>query len=315
MLRTAYNALERASSAGPLAPSPGPFRAVHCALRHSTLPLAIFDEHLRCRASNSAFTSLTGASHERCFGKTMDDILGTAVPEFEGALQTVWNSGEPLQEQQIAVRPTNSLEEKQWLVDLLPVSAGSERVGMVIAAFADVTTLGRIENRMLRLAPRHALNARNAFSLGPWQRIPSPEGFVELIQRTVGLLRRSIALRRVFSEMRLAHSLRESALRLGDATYALAILRGPRTLPEASTTGRGAIHPPEALSGFNRPSPRELQVLRFLADGRSNKEIAAALRLSIRTVETYRARLMSKLKVHSAAEVVRYAIRNRFIQP
>ena len=66
---------------------------------------------------------------------------------------------------------------------------------------------------------------------------------------------------------------------------------------------------------FRTPTPRELQIVRLLADGQSNKEIAAVLQLSIRTVETYRARLMTKLKVHSAAEIVRYAIRQRFIEP
>jgi DNA-binding CsgD family transcriptional regulator len=64
----------------------------------------------------------------------------------------------------------------------------------------------------------------------------------------------------------------------------------------------------------NGEGGREVQVVRFLADGMSNKQIASALNLSIRTVETYRSRLMAKLKIHSAAEIVRYAIRNNLIQ-
>jgi DNA-binding NarL/FixJ family response regulator len=64
-----------------------------------------------------------------------------------------------------------------------------------------------------------------------------------------------------------------------------------------------------------RLSPREREVLPLLAEGRSNKEIAAFLGIATKTAETHRARIMAKLEVHSMSELVRYAIRNRFIQP
>jgi len=59
---------------------------------------------------------------------------------------------------------------------------------------------------------------------------------------------------------------------------------------------------------------RELEVLRYLADGQSNKEIGAMLQISARTVETHRARLMRKLDLHSMNQLVRYAIRQRIIK-
>jgi len=65
----------------------------------------------------------------------------------------------------------------------------------------------------------------------------------------------------------------------------------------------------------DRPSRRELEVVRLLADGKSSKQIAATLNLSTRTVETYRARIMLKLNVRSVAEVVRYAVRTGIVQP
>jgi len=58
---------------------------------------------------------------------------------------------------------------------------------------------------------------------------------------------------------------------------------------------------------------REGEVLRQLADGRSNKEIGVILGISTRTVETHRARLMRKLGLHSMNQLVRYAIRQRII--
>jgi two-component system CheB/CheR fusion protein len=63
----------------------------------------------------------------------------------------------------------------------------------------------------------------------------------------------------------------------------------------------------------NRLSYRERQVIRFLAEGKSNKEMAFVLGISVRTVETYRARMMLKLDLRSIAEVARYAVRNNFI--
>jgi DNA-binding NarL/FixJ family response regulator len=60
---------------------------------------------------------------------------------------------------------------------------------------------------------------------------------------------------------------------------------------------------------------RERSVLELLVKSNSNKEIATALGISVRTAETYRARLMSKLNVHSVVNLVRYAIRNGIIEP
>jgi len=61
-------------------------------------------------------------------------------------------------------------------------------------------------------------------------------------------------------------------------------------------------------------SEREEEVLRLIALGYSNKEIGARLDISVRTVETYKARLMEKLDFHSRPEIVRYAILQGWLQ-
>ena len=58
---------------------------------------------------------------------------------------------------------------------------------------------------------------------------------------------------------------------------------------------------------------REKEVLQLLAEGRSNKEVASELDLSLSTVETHRANLMQKLNLHNTAEVVLYAVRKGII--
>ncbi len=60
-------------------------------------------------------------------------------------------------------------------------------------------------------------------------------------------------------------------------------------------------------------TPREHEVLGLLAQGLLNKEIADKLCLSVRTVETYRERLMRKLSIHSIAELTRYAIAEKIV--
>ena len=60
-------------------------------------------------------------------------------------------------------------------------------------------------------------------------------------------------------------------------------------------------------------SPREREVVRLVAEGKSNKEISSILAISVRTVETHRARLMLKLNATSVAHLVHYAIRNHIV--
>jgi DNA-binding NarL/FixJ family response regulator len=61
-------------------------------------------------------------------------------------------------------------------------------------------------------------------------------------------------------------------------------------------------------------SNREREIFQLVAEGRTNKEIAALLTISSSTVETHRARIMEKLDLHSAAEIVLYAVRRGVIR-
>jgi DNA-binding NarL/FixJ family response regulator len=62
-------------------------------------------------------------------------------------------------------------------------------------------------------------------------------------------------------------------------------------------------------------SPREREVLQLLVEGKSNKEIGVVLGTTTKTAETHRAHILAKLDLHSMSELVRYAIRNRVIEP
>ena len=60
-------------------------------------------------------------------------------------------------------------------------------------------------------------------------------------------------------------------------------------------------------------SARETEVLNLIAGGKSNREIAAILFISVRTVEAHRATILSKLNLHNTADLVRYAIEKGFV--
>jgi DNA-binding NarL/FixJ family response regulator len=59
---------------------------------------------------------------------------------------------------------------------------------------------------------------------------------------------------------------------------------------------------------------REREVIQLLAEGRTSKEVALALRLSVKTAETHRTNLMRKLNLHSVADLTLYAVRNGIVQ-
>jgi DNA-binding NarL/FixJ family response regulator len=85
--------------------------------------------------------------------------------------------------------------------------------------------------------------------------------------------------------------------------------RAAEALAERTARGREMVSPLDTLS------TREIQVLRCLALGQTNREIALAYGLSIKTVDTYRSRLLAKLHLRNNAELSRFAIQNHLIEP
>ena len=65
---------------------------------------------------------------------------------------------------------------------------------------------------------------------------------------------------------------------------------------------------------YERLTPREKQVFKLLAEGRTSRQIAQELGVSLKTAMTHRGNLMAKLELHSRAEVIKYAVRKRVIE-
>jgi DNA-binding NarL/FixJ family response regulator len=86
-----------------------------------------------------------------------------------------------------------------------------------------------------------------------------------------------------------------------------------RVSPPAASEDLAANSADPSRSRRSRLTPREREILQLLAEGKSNKEVAALLGISVNTAEAHRANIMVKLDLHSLAELVVYAIRNRII--
>jgi DNA-binding NarL/FixJ family response regulator len=142
-------------------------------------------------------------------------------------------------------------------------------------------------------------------------------------------VRRTLPTRILVVTMHGSDDIAREAIDAGANGYVLKSDAG-RTLSEAVRTvlSDGQFVSPRLHLATGEPSPsrqpsgraspltaREREVLQLLAEGQANKDIAAALGISRKTAETHRARIMAKLEIHSIADLVRYAVRNRIIEP
>ncbi len=116
--------------------------------------------------------------------------------------------------------------------------------------------------------------------------------------------------RRALDDGALAYLFKDAAhLELIEAVRSAA--RGEQYLPAAVSAGLAK----GAGDGSDQPlSPREIEVLRLMALGHTNREIAELLDLSVRTVETHRSHIQQKLNLSSRPELTRYAIDHHMIE-
>jgi two-component system response regulator NreC len=100
--------------------------------------------------------------------------------------------------------------------------------------------------------------------------------------------------------------------------YAIeAVFQGQQFLSPRVLTGvirQYISQPAEVKAGYELLSDREREILIFLAEGKSLKDIATQLNLSVKTVDAHKVNLMRKLDLHDRSELIRYAIRKRLVE-
>lgn len=118
------------------------------------------------------------------------------------------------------------------------------------------------------------------------------------------------------------------ALRAGVRGYLLKTQAASDLIQAVREVSRGAVYLSPGISGAivdaylaktdfppDPLTPREREVLQLVAEGKTTKEVAGILGVSVKTAESHRTRLMEKLDIHETAGLVRYAIRRGLVQP
>jgi PAS domain S-box-containing protein len=288
-----------------------PQQLLSALLRTSTVGVGIFDRQMRFQAVNDTLASMNGLPSEAHIGKTIHQILGNAATKVACAFQHVLTTGEPLSNFKLTAQLPTRTGIGHWIEDYYPIKNESGKVLQIGVIVLEVTKKKSIEQALCRLSDglRQATEAlkKDRIILGQLNHRTNER--VELLARPHALLENCISQARIVSEL-LRPPLRLAAVRHHQANFHPEL--GQTTSAETRLSPHGS---PMRISDLRaeRLSNRERQVVQHLAEGNSNRQMAAILNISIRTVETYRGRMMLKLGLHSIAELVRYAVRNNII--
>ncbi|MGB7729523.1 MAG: LuxR C-terminal-related transcriptional regulator [Candidatus Acidiferrum sp.] len=315
--QTPPHSFERVDSSPWISDSDLAPRAQHLlalALRSSTAAVAVFDESFRCTAVNSALFSVSRIPPQACLGKTLPQLLGGRPEQVHRAFKFVRDTGATLRHVPLSPLAPNHAAARHWIADFFPLRDPSRGIHWIGTTLCEAPRKTHLRQKLYHVSGRNLSNDHAAeFHSAPTEEIA--ETCEPVLRRSLDLLDRSMALRRQISEMRLAASLHRRSRPviwvkpIGPYLQVASVSLDPSEQNPATNESSTD----EELS-TDLLSARELQVVRLLAEGNSNKQIAVTLDLSTRTIETYRARLMIKLDLHSLGELIRYAVRHLLIQ-
>src|SRR6266404_2656372 len=291
----------------------GDSRDLLIALFHSSMVgVGILDRQFRFRAINDALASMNGIPASEHIGKTIHAVLGSAAAKVQPAFEHVFASGEPVSNFEVIAEFPSRRAIGHWNANYFPIRDHAGEVQQVGAVVLELTQRNDLEAALLRLTDK-LCDLKSVLSTDPSALKARGNGGASVgdaLAGSVGLLEGCLLETRNISQLLYdAPGLPTVQPRHSHQRSGLALL-------ETQELNFASMHPSEEdRHGVNPLSSREREVAALLALGKSNKEIAALLAISTRTVESHRARIMLKLDLHSVSELVRYAVRNQFIQP
>lgn len=261
--------------------------------------VALLDGQFRFRAINGALAAMNGVPVSSHIGKKLRYVLGSSAPTVESLVRQVLETGEPIFNRDLTAKLPSREEVGHWVETYLPIRDLENRVTQVAAFVVELTgfknfevSLNRIMGNLLHVSAGLKTELQFFATRGH-----SSDGSTGLLPRAIELIDHCIAYARSVSG--LSHR------------YISADVPGMQAgVNKADTSIKiGGEHWRRRLSG------REHEVLKLLADCKSNKEIANEMNISVRTAETYRARVMMKLELPSIGHLIRFAVRNNIVKP
>jgi DNA-binding CsgD family transcriptional regulator len=260
---------------GSAAPSE-PYELLSELFNEPTVGLATVDPQLRFRTVNQAFAGMTGVVPEKLLGKTIHDVIGRAAVAFEVPLKHVFSTGLDVWNLEISAKLPTRNEIGYWIHSCFAIRNGTTSVKHVGAITVEITELRKLQQSLC-----HVTNSlfRNL--------LLSAHDSDALLQRVM-----QGSLAQLPDE-------RPNSDHLAETRFSTHIAR---------QTTEHTVH-------LVALTPREQDVVKLLAEGNGNKQTAIRLGITVKTVETHRARIMLKLGLHSTPDLVRYALSNNILDP
>ena len=269
--------------------------------------VALLDSQFRFRAINETLAAMNGLPVSSHAGRKLRYALGSSAPKVEGPVRQVLETSEPIFNRELTAKLPCRLDVGHWVETYLPILDLENRVTQVAALVVEVTGL-----RNLKVSLNHMIGRLLHVSAGLKTELQffattghSSDGSAGLLPRAIELIDDCIGFAKSIS----AASYRDFSANAGglqfdkDKASGMAINKAGTSIRESDGQWRRVL------------SPREHEVLRLLADCKTNKEIAREMNISVRTAETYRARVMMKLELRSIGHLIRFAVRSNIIEP
>jgi DNA-binding CsgD family transcriptional regulator len=269
--------------------------------------VALLDSQFRFRAINEALAAMNGLPVSRHIGKKLRYALGSSAPKVEGFVGQVFETGEPILNQVLTAKLPGRLQVGHWVETCLPIRDLENRVTQVAVFAIELTGTRNLEvslNHMIGRLLHVNAGLKTELQFFATTGHSSDEG-AGLLPRAIELIDDCIGFAKSISAVpRRDFSTNAGGLQFDkDKASGMAIHKAGTTIRESDGQWRRML------------SPREHEALKLLADCKTNKEIAGEMNISVRTAETYRARVMMKLELRSIGHLIRFAVRNSIIEP
>jgi DNA-binding CsgD family transcriptional regulator len=275
------------------------------------LGLAILDNQLRYLAVNDTLAAINGIPAPEHKGKTLREVLGNAALTIEPALDRVLATGKRISNLDVTASLPRRDAAGHFRTNLFPIRDSSGVIAKIVLIIVEITKLQEFEKCLIDLMG-HLPGVRDQIvCLGLPNReendkIQSWLGSIEILENCVRQIHRLSEMLRPPAALTKIVPFQPSQLSLPDFS--------PIT-PDKEHSQATSSTLPSGGSAAIHLSPRLVQILQYLAEGKSTKEIANTLGTSARTVDHQRETIMLKLDIHSLTELVHYAVRNKLIKP
>jgi DNA-binding CsgD family transcriptional regulator len=268
--------------------------------------VALLDSQFRFRAINGALAAMNGLPISSHIGKKLRYALGSSAPMVEGPVRQVLQTGEPIFNRELTAKLPGRQEVGHWVETYLPIRELENRVTQVAAFVVEPTgvrnleiSLNQLIGNLLHVGAGLKTELQFLATTGHCS-----DGSSGLLPRAIELIDDCIGYAKGITGRSCRYFSADAPSLLLDSDKADRI-----GVDEADTNiDGGGQHWRRVLS------QREDEVLKLLADCKSNKEVASKLNISVRTAETYRARVMMKLELPSIGRLIRFAVRENIIK-